>query len=49
MDTEKLFRYSAQLHMLKKLLDKGLITKEEYEQIKERLMKDYGKVSNIVD
>ena len=49
MDTEKLFRYSEQLHMLKKLLDKGLITKEEYEQIKERLMKDYGKVSNIVD
>lgn len=49
MEKEKLFRYSTQLHMLKKLLDKGLITKDEYERIRERLMKDYGKVSNIAD
>jgi hypothetical protein len=36
-----------QLVMLKHLLEKGLITKNEYELIQKKLMEDYGVVSNI--
>ena len=37
-----------QLAFLKQLLDKQLISKNEYDLLKERLMKDYKIVSNII-
>ncbi len=47
MDSKKLLKYSMQLSMLKQLLVKNLINEREYELVKQRLMKDYGVVSNI--
>lgn len=43
-----LIRYSMQLSFLKQLLDKKLITDKEYFLIKNRLMKDYKVVSNLM-
>lgn len=47
MDGNKLLRYSMQLAMLKQLLNKKLITEEEYNRVLKRLKKDYGIISNI--
>ena len=47
MEGKKLLHYSMQLSMLKQLLLKKLITENEYDIIKKRLMKDYGVVSDI--
>ena len=43
-----LIRYSMQFSFLKQLLDKKLITDKEYSLIKNRLMKDYKVVSNLM-
>lgn len=43
-----LIRYSMQLSFLKQLLDQKLITDKEYYLIKNRLMKDYKVVSNLM-
>lgn len=43
----KILEYSMQLAMLKQLLNKKLITKSEYEKVKNRLMQDYSIISNI--
>ena len=43
-----LIRYSMQLSFLKQLLDKKLISDKEYSLIKNRLMKDYKIVSNLM-
>ncbi|WP_442862896.1 SHOCT domain-containing protein [Acutalibacter sp.] len=43
-----MIRYSMQLAFLKQLLDKKLITDKEYSLIKNRLMKDYKVVSNLM-
>lgn len=47
MKEDKILRYSMQLAMLKQLLAKKMISKEEYKVIEKELMKDYGVVSNI--
>lgn len=44
---DKMLRYSIQLAMLKQLLDKELISELEYNKIKNRLMRDYGIVSDL--
>ena len=44
---DKLLRYSMQLAMLKQLLDKELITENEYTKIKIVLMQDYGVISEL--
>lgn len=44
---DKVLRYSLQLAMLKQLLDKRLITQLEHDRIRNKLMKDYGIVSDI--
>ena len=46
--SNNLIRYSMQLSFLKQLLDKKLITDREYSLIKNRLMKDYKVVSNLM-
>ena len=48
MKKDDLISYSMQLAFLKQLLDKQLISKNEYDLLKERLMKDYKIVSNII-
>ena len=48
MKNGNLIRYSMQLAFLKQLLDKKLITDKEYSLIKNRLMKDYKVVSNLM-
>ena len=48
MKKDNLISYSMQLAFLKQLLDKQLISKNEYDLLKERLMKDYKIVSNII-
>nr|WP_022788158.1 SHOCT domain-containing protein [Anaerotruncus sp. G3(2012)] len=48
MKNSNLIRYSMQLSFLKQLLDKKLITDKEYSLIKNRLMKDYKIVSNLM-
>lgn len=47
MEGKRILRYSMQLSMLKQLFIQKLITEAEYQQIKKRLMKDYGVVSDI--
>lgn len=47
MDEKKLLRYSMQLAMLRQLLSRRLISHEEYEQIKRRIMQDYGVISSM--
>ena len=46
-DKDRLLKYSMQLAMLKQLLNKKLITREEYELIKKNIMIDYKIVSEI--
>ena len=48
LKNSNLIRYSMQLAFLKQLLDKKLITDKEYSLIKNRLMKDYKVVSNLM-
>ena len=48
LKNSNLIRYSMQLSFLKQLLDKKLITDKEYSLIKNRLMKDYKVVSNLM-
>ncbi|EDT72674.1 SHOCT domain-containing protein [Clostridium perfringens] len=43
----KLIRYTMQLAMLKQLLEKELISIDEYNIVKNRLMKDYNIISDI--
>ena len=43
----RLMRYSMQLIMLQKLLRYKLLSESEYIAVKERLMKDYGIVSDF--
>lgn len=38
----KILEYSIQLTMLKRLLNKSLITKEEYKKVEQKLIEDYG-------
>ena len=47
MDNKKRIRYSIQLAMLKQLLNKGMITEEEYRRILIKLKKDYSVVSDV--
>ncbi|MBO4909975.1 MAG: SHOCT domain-containing protein [Lachnospiraceae bacterium] len=47
MDNKKRIRYSIQLAMLKQLLNKGMITEEEYRRILVKLKKDYSVVSDV--
>ena len=47
VEEKRLIEYSMQLAMLKQLLIKKLITDDEYDRIKARIMKQYGIVSNI--
>ncbi|CCL20398.1 TPA: SHOCT domain-containing protein [Clostridioides difficile] len=43
----KLIRYTMQLAMLKQLLEKQLISIDEYNIVKNKLMKDYNIISDI--
>ncbi|MEK8193778.1 SHOCT domain-containing protein [Clostridium perfringens] len=43
----KLIRYTMQLAMLKQLLEKKLISIDEYNIVKNKLMKDYNIISDI--
>ncbi|HBF4557140.1 SHOCT domain-containing protein [Clostridioides difficile] len=43
----KLIRYTIQLAMLKQLLEKELISIDEYNIVKNKLMKDYNIISDI--
>jgi hypothetical protein len=45
---KELIQYSMQIAMLKQLLSRKLITAEEYQAIKSKLMKDYGIFSDIM-
>ncbi|WP_331676542.1 MULTISPECIES: SHOCT domain-containing protein [Gemmiger] len=45
---DNLIRYSMQLAFLKQLLEKKLISDREYSLIKNRLMKDYKIVSDLL-
>jgi hypothetical protein len=47
MEKEKLLRYSMELSMLNILRKENLITDEEYEKIKKKIMRDYKIVSDI--
>ena len=47
MEKEKLLRYSRELSMLNILRKENLITDEEYEKIKKKIMRDYKIVSDI--
>lgn len=42
-----LIRYTMQLAMLRQLLDKKLISLNEYKSIKKKLMDDYNIISDI--
>ncbi len=44
---DKVLRYSLQLSMLKQLLNGKLITQMEYIKIKNKLMRDYGIISDL--
>lgn len=43
----KLIRYTMQLAMLKQLLEKELISIDEYNIVKNKLMKDYNIISDM--
>ena len=47
MEKEKLLRYSMELSMLNTLRKENLITDDEYEKIKKKIMRDYKIVSDI--
>ncbi|MDQ0273570.1 SHOCT domain-containing protein [Cytobacillus purgationiresistens] len=44
---QDLILYSMQIAMLKQLLTRKLITEKEYYIVKNRLMKEYGIISDI--
>ncbi|MCB8818587.1 hypothetical protein SAMN05446037_102527 [Anaerovirgula multivorans] len=44
---ENLIRYSMQIAMLGQLLALALITEKEFSLIKNRLMQDYGVISDL--
>ncbi|MBP2079665.1 MULTISPECIES: hypothetical protein [Bacillaceae] len=46
---QDLILYSIQIAMLKQLLTRNLITKKEYYMVKNKLMKEYGIISDITD
>ena len=45
---KNLIRYSMQLAMLNQLRDRELVTEEEYNEIKRRLMQDYQVLSDLM-
>ena len=47
VDRNRLLRYSIQLAWLKQLLNKKLITEEEYNRVLLKLRKDYGVISDL--
>lgn len=47
MKNETLWQYSRELSMLSQLLNGKLITEQEYQKIKQQLMKEYKIVSDI--
>lgn len=47
MKNEVLWQYSRELSMLSQLLNSNLITEQEYQKIKQQLMKEYKIVSDI--
>ena len=47
MNDEKLFKYSRELSLLSQLLNNNLITEQEYQKIKQQLMKEYKIVSDL--
>ncbi len=44
---QNLIPYSMQIAMLKQLLTRKLITEKEYYMVKNKLMKEYGVISDI--
>ena len=46
---KKLLEYSMQLAMLTTLLQKDLITQNEYNKVKRKLMKEYHIISSIMN
>ena len=44
---DRLIRYSMQIAMLRQLLSLALITEKEFTIIKNRLMQDYGVLSDL--
>jgi len=47
MNKEKLLQYSKELSLLSQLLQSGLITENEYQKIKIKLMNEYKIVSDL--
>lgn len=47
MKNEKLLQYSKELSLLSQLLQSKLITEIEYQKIKNKLMNEYGIISDI--
>lgn len=47
MKNETLWQYSRELSMLSQLLNGKLITEQEYQKIKQQLMKEYKIISDI--
>jgi len=47
MNNEKLLQYSKELSLLSQLLQSKLITEEEYQKIKIKLMKEYHVLSDL--
>ncbi|MGN0384748.1 MAG: SHOCT domain-containing protein [Lachnospiraceae bacterium] len=47
MKNETLWQYSRELSMLSQLLNGKLITEQEYQKIKQQLMKEYNIISDL--
>lgn len=47
MNDERLLQYSKELSLLSQLLQCKLITEQEYQKIKQQLMREYNVVSDI--
>lgn len=47
MNDERLLQYSKELSLLSQLLQCKLITEQEYQKIKQQLMREYNIVSDI--
>lgn len=47
MKAEQLLKYSAELALLVQLLQSKLITENEYQKIKQKLMKEYKITSDL--
>lgn len=45
----KIFKYSLELAMLSRLMQEELVSKIEYENIKQKIMSDHKVVSNLAD